>query len=126
MAVECIEASPSEYKDKVNRITERIFSHFFPANSTNFSSDDCRWFLAYANSQRQWLTKGTESGRGGHMDLEVALNRHTNDQMSIHILKLYLSRILGEHSGGTSSSQPLAFYNESVSSFCVYILHGVG
>ena len=115
MAVECIKASPSE-DDKVHRLTERIFNHFFPANSTNCSSDDCRWFFAYANSQIQWLTKGTEAGIGGQVDLEAAQNGcHTNDQMSIHILKLYLSRILGEQSGGTSSSQPLAFYNDKVS-----------
>ena len=119
MAVECIKASPSD-DYMVHRLTERIFNHFFPANNTNCSSDDCRWFLAYANSQKQWLTKGTEAGGGGQVNLEVAQNGYqTNDQMSIHIMKLYLSRILGEQSGGTSSSQPLAFYNDRVSLFYI-------
>ena len=84
-----------------------------PANSTNCSSDDCRWFLAYANCQ---LTNGTETNSGEQVDLELQNGYHTNHQMSIHLFKLYLSRILGEQSGGgtTSSHASLAFYNEKV------------
>ena len=127
MAVECVEASKDSIK--VYRLTERIFNHFFPANSTNCSSDDCRWFLAYANCQKQWMTKGTEINSGGQVDLKVSQNGyHTKDHMSIHVFKLYLSRILGEQTSGstTSSQDPLAFYNDKVRSFCVCILHGVG
>ena len=111
VAVECVKASEDDIK--VHRLTERIFNHFFPANSTNCSSDDCRWFLAYANCQ---LTKGTEINSGA-VDLELQNGYHTNHQMSIHMFKLYLSRILGEQSGGgtTSSHASLAFYNEKVS-----------
>ena len=111
VAVECVKASEDDIK--VHRLTERIFNHFFPANSTNCSSDDCRWFLAYANCQ---LTKGTEMNSGEQVDLELQNGYHTNHQMSIHLFKLYLSRILGEQSGGgtTSSHASLAFYNEKV------------
>eukprot|EP00731_Ephydatia_muelleri_P021734 Em0014g325a len=115
VARKCFKATSSEDDIKVHRFTERIFNHFFPANSTNCSSDDCRWFLAYANCQKQWLTKRTEIGSGGQLDLEVSQNGcYANVQMSIHIFKLYLSRILGEQSGGgtTSSQAPLAFYND--------------
>ena len=119
VARKCFKATPSEDDIKVHRFTERVFNHFFPANSTNCSSDDdCRWFLDYANCQKQWLTKRTEIGSGGQLDLEVSRNGcHANVQMSIHIFKLYLSRILGEQSGGgtTSSQAPLAFYNDKVS-----------
>ena len=119
VARKCFNATPSEDDIKVHRFTERIFNHFFPANSTNFSTDDdCQWFLDYANCQKQWLTKRTEIGSGGQLDLEVSQNGcHANVQMSIHIFKLYLSRILGEQSGGgtTSSQAPLAFYNDKVS-----------
>ena len=112
VAVECVKASEDDIK--VHRLTERIFNHFFPANSTNCSSDDCRWFLAYANCQKQWLTKGTEIGSGGQVDLEVAQNGyHRNEKMSIHIFKLYLSRILGEQTGSTSSHAS-AFYDDKV------------
>ena len=112
VAVECVKASEDDIK--VHRLTERIFNHFFPANSTNCSSDDCQWFLAYANCQ---LTKGTGINSSGQVDLELQNGYHTNHQMSIHMFKLYLSRILGEQSGGgtTSSHASLAFYNEKVS-----------
>ena len=126
MAVECVKAS--EDNVKVHRLTERIFNHFFPANSTNYSSDDCRWFLAYVNCQKQLLTKGTEINSGGQVEHKVSQNGYrTNDQMSNHIFKLYLSRILGEQTGGSTTppQDPLAIYNDKVSSFCVCILHGV-
>lgn len=106
VALNCFKTSSSE-NDRVNRFIEKIFSHFIPVDSTNCSSDDFQWFLFYANSQRQWLSRASEISGG-----------FTQEQMTIHIFKLYLSRILGKQSGGsTASCDPLALYNDTVS-FC--------
>ena len=125
MAVECLKVTPS-CDDQVHRLMERIFNHFFPVNSTCCNPEDCRWFLSYANSQKQWLPLAAET----ELTRELSRNDCSVDlQMSIHTFKLYLSRMLGEQQDGGSPSSldqdPLALYNSKVRLFHASVLHSV-
>lgn len=101
--------------DQVHRLIGRLFTHFFPVDSTNCSTDDCCWFLHFANNQSQWVLSEIARPKSNQ---ELCQNV---DALSIHIFKLYLCHILGEQNGdSTSSCNPLAFYNDRVS-FIMYM-----
>ena len=114
--MECLKAV-STNGVQVHRTIERIFSHFFPVHSTYNSPDDCRWFLDYANSQRQ-LFSCTAKQNPDKVTLEE-LSQNVDFQMTIHNFKLYLSRMLGEQQNGESqvAQGPLPLYNDKVSLF---------
>ena len=113
MALKCLQESISG-KDQAHRFMERLFSFFFPVDSTNCSTDDCFWFLSYANNQRELVFEIAKYKSNQELCQNV-------DGLSIYIFKLYLCRILGEKNGdNTTSSNPLAFYNDRVS-FIMYM-----
>ena len=104
----------------MHRFIDRMFSNFFPAYSTTFNSDDCRWFFTYANSQTQWLqtpinkvTVAVNDEVIGHH--KSCVDHSCTEILSIYNLKLYFCRILGKRCGNPGPNDPLAFYNTEVS-----------
>lgn len=100
----------------IHRLVERIFSHFFPVSSIQCCPEDCHWFLSYANGQEKLLSHAaltdTDDKNQGLSQIDSA-----NLQVSKHIFKLYLSRMLGKPEYGGSPLNPLALFESKVGSF---------